>query len=157
MSPTGLASSPATTPPYLLDVELLADQLQSDVRQGRSSSEAQARLTQTNQYLDEVRAEQEKAVGEALQEMETQREQLQQEIVQKLDATVKQALENELDAVADALSEAGQQVVQLESETEPLREELARQISEVEERVGPLEGGAAQVKTAAGKLGIAWP
>lgn len=45
MSPTGLASSPATTPPYLLDVELLADQLQSDVRQGLSSSEAQARLT----------------------------------------------------------------------------------------------------------------
>lgn len=44
MSPTGLASSPATTPPYLLDVELLADQLQSDVRRGLSSSEAQARL-----------------------------------------------------------------------------------------------------------------
>ena len=50
----------------------------------------------------------------------------------------------------------GQQVAQLESETEPLREELAKQIGEVEERVGPLEGGAEQVKIAAGKLGISW-
>ena len=75
---------------------------------------------------------------------------------QKIDAGVKQALENELEAVLDAFSDAGQHVTQLESETEPLREELAKQIGEVEERVGPLEGGAEQVKVAAGKLGIDW-
>lgn len=45
MSHTGQENSPVSTPPYLLDVELLADQLQSDVRRGLSRGEAQARLT----------------------------------------------------------------------------------------------------------------
>jgi hypothetical protein len=48
-------------------------------------------------------------------------------------------------------------VVQLEAETEPRREELARHLAEVEERIGPLQGGAQEAKTGARKLGIAWP
>ena len=123
----------------------------------RLLGQARARLKQTHQYLDDVRHAQETAVGAALQELEDEREPLEQEVVQKLDAAVKQQLADELEAAVDAFTEAGHKVLQLESETGPLREELAREIGEVEERVPPLQGGTQQVRAAAGKLGLDWP
>jgi chromosome segregation ATPase len=123
----------------------------------RLLGEAQDRLKQTHTYLDDVRDAQEKAVGEALREMENEREQLEQEVVQKLDAAVKQSLADELEAALDTFAETGQKVVRLESETELLREALAGEIAEVEERVPLLEAGADHVKTAARTLGIDWP
>jgi len=45
MSPEVQTRNAVPAPPYLLDVELLANQLQSDIRRGLSSNEAQIRLT----------------------------------------------------------------------------------------------------------------
>ena len=45
ISPDVPMRNSAPTPPYLLDVDLLANQLQSDIRRGLTSDEAQVRLT----------------------------------------------------------------------------------------------------------------
>ncbi|MEF9672646.1 cation-transporting P-type ATPase [Pseudomonas sp. PCH446] len=45
MSPDVQTPNAVPAPPYLLDAELLANQLQSDIRRGLSSYEAQIRLT----------------------------------------------------------------------------------------------------------------
>jgi uncharacterized phage infection (PIP) family protein YhgE len=123
----------------------------------RLLAQAQARLDQTSQYLDTLRDEHATGVGQALSSLEDGREQLGLEMVQALHTTVQEALGSELDAVVSTLAEVGQQVVELESETEARREELARQVAEVEERIGPLQEGARQVQGAAERLGIAWP
>jgi uncharacterized protein YoxC len=78
-------------------------------------------------------------------------------VAQTLRTGVQEALENELDTVVSTLADVGENVVQLEGETQSRREELARQIDEVEERIGPLQQGTQQVKGAAERLGIDWP
>jgi chromosome segregation ATPase len=123
----------------------------------RLLGEAQARLARTHQYLDDLRDEQEKAVKQALSEMEGECGRLSQEVAQSLRTGVQEALENELDTVVNTLAEVGQQVVQLEAETQSRREDLAAQIAEVESRIGPLQQGTQQVKGAADRLGIDWP
>lgn len=123
----------------------------------RLLGEAQERLARTHQYLDDLRDEQDKAVKQALSQLEGDCGRLSQEVAQALRTGVQEALENELDRVVNALAEVGQQVVQLEAETQSRREELAGQIAEVESRIGPLQQGTQQVKGAADRLGIDWP
>ena len=123
----------------------------------RLLGEAQNRLTQTHGYLADILAAQENAVTKALSALEGEGSQLSQEMTQALHAGVQDALEGDLDAVVNALADVGQQVTVLDGETQSRREELARQIAEVEERIGPLQQGTQQVKGAADRLGIDWP
>jgi chromosome segregation ATPase len=141
------------------DGQALVDQGVSSVKDAmaRLLSEAQARLARTHQYLDEVRDGQEKAVTHALSQLEGERERIGQEVAEGIRSGVRQALEDDLDAVVSTLADVGQHVVTLEGETQSRREELARQVDEVEERVGPLQQGAQQVRGAAERLGIDWP
>lgn len=120
-------------------------------------AQAQQRLTQTHQYLDEIKTAQEAAVTKALAALEGEREQLEQVVVQALHDGVQEALEGELDAVVNALADVGQHVTELDGETQSRREDLARQIAEVEERIGPLQQGTQQVRGAADRLGLDWP
>jgi hypothetical protein len=122
----------------------------------RLLGETQARLAQTHAFLDDVRAEHETAVNRAVAEITADRARVSQEIAAALETGVDDALTAELDAVVSALAEAGQQVVQLEAETQSRREELADQVAEVESRIGPLQGGVQEVKVAADRLGIDW-
>jgi len=123
----------------------------------RLLGEAQARLARTHQYLEELRDEQAKAVTQALSQLQGEREQLGQEVAQALGEGVQRALEDEVESAESTLADVGQQVVELASETGSHREELARQLDEIEGRIGPLQDGAQQVRGAADRLGIAWP
>lgn len=123
----------------------------------RLLADAQERLGRTYQHLDELRAEQEKAVTEAISTLATERQQLEQELGQRLDTEVEQALDPELEAVEGALGEMGRQVLELQADTEARREDLDEQLKAVAERIPPLQGGAQQVKQAADQVGIAWP
>jgi len=120
-------------------------------------AEAVARLGQTHQHLEELRDEQEKAVGEALSTLETRRQQVEHDVTHHLDDALKQALAPELDQVVDALAETGHKVMQLQTDTESRRTALEETLHEVAARVPPLQGGADQVKQTARTLGIAWP
>ncbi|HET9317709.1 MAG TPA: hypothetical protein VFQ51_19100 [Vicinamibacteria bacterium] len=122
----------------------------------RLLGEAQARLARTQEYLDRLRDEQDTAVGKAIADLENESERLSREVTQAMRSGVQEALEGELDTVVDTLAEVGQQVVQLAGETQSRREELARQLGEVEERIGPLQQGTQQVKEAANRLGVEW-
>jgi chromosome segregation ATPase len=120
-------------------------------------AEAVARLGQTHQHLEELRDEQEKAVGEALSALETRRQQVEHDVTHHLDDALKQAVAPELDQVVDALADAGHKVMQLQTDTESKRTALEETLHEVAARVPPLQGGADQVKQTARTLGIAWP
>lgn len=123
----------------------------------RLLGDAQERLGQTYQHLNAVRAQQEKAVGEATSTLDAERRQLQQELQQRVEQDVQQALDPELEAAAAALAEMGQEALKLQSATESGREELVEQLGTVAERIPPLQGGAEQVKQAAERVGISWP
>ena len=140
------------------DGQALVDQGVTTVKEAmeRLLGQAQARLARTHQYLDDLRDEQAKAVNEALAQLGDGRERVGQEIAQAVKSAVQDALDDELETVVSTLGEVGQQVVALEAETQSRREELARQIDEVEERIGPLQQGTQQVKGAADRLGIDW-
>jgi chromosome segregation ATPase len=140
------------------DGQTLADQAVNAVKDAMQTllAEAQARLARTHRYLEELRDEQQRAVSHALTQLEGERERIGRDVSEGIHSAVPQALEDELDAVVSTLAEVGREVVELESETEPRREELARLASEVEERIGPLQLGAQQVRGAADRLGIEW-
>jgi hypothetical protein len=123
----------------------------------RLLGDAQERLGQTYQRLDEVRAQQEKAVGEATSTLDAERRQLQQELQQRVEQDLQQALDPELEAAAAALAEMGQEVLTLQSATESERDGLVERLTAVADRIPPLQGGAEQVKRAADQVGIAWP
>jgi len=123
----------------------------------RLLADAQERLGQTYQHLDEARAEQERAVGEATSALDAERRRLQQEVQQRVEQEVQGALDPELEAAAAALAEMGQQVLKLRSATVSHREDLVEQLSAVADRIPPLQGGAEQVRRAADQVGIAWP
>ena len=120
-------------------------------------SSVQDHLQQTHRRLEDLRGEQETVVSEALTELETQRQDIEHEVIQRLDTELRQALDGELDGAMDALGELGQQVTQLHEETELRRADLAQQMTAVGERIPVLQGGVEQVKEAAKRLGIPWP
>jgi hypothetical protein len=123
----------------------------------RLLADAQERLGETYQHLDQVRAEQERAVGEATSALDAERRQLQQELQQRVEQEVQQALDPELEAGSAALAEMGQEVLKLQSATESGREDLVEQLTAVAERIPPLQSGSEQVRRAADQVGIAWP
>jgi hypothetical protein len=123
----------------------------------RLVAQAQSRLAQTYQRLEELRSEQEHEVGEVLQALETERGKVEQEVKSRLESEVKHALDPALDAAFDALAEMGQQVLHLQAETEAGRTAFQHELGEVGERIAPLQGGVDQVKKAARTLGVAWP
>jgi hypothetical protein len=120
-------------------------------------SQAQARLATTAHKLEELRAAQEKEVGEVLQALETGRGKVEQELKGRLETEVKQAVDPALDGAFEALGEMGQQVLQLQAESEKGREAFEHELGEVGGRIAPLQGGVAEVKKAAGTLGVEWP
>ena len=103
-----------------------------------------------------MRKEQGRAVNEALDEMATEREQIEEQVVGRLERAVRKALADELETVGGGLAQAGQRVLEHDSATESRREELARAIGEVEERIGPMQAGVQEVKRAAEKVGLEW-
>ena len=70
---------------------------------------------------------------------------------------MQEALENELDTRREHAGRGGPAGGAARRETQSRREELARQLDEVEERIGPLQQGTQQVRGAADRLGIDWP
>lgn len=123
----------------------------------RLVAEAQARLGQTAQRLEDLRQEQETTVVDALSKLETQRQQLEQELDQRLDTEIEKAVDAELEAVVDALGEMGSQVAQLQSDTENGREGLTTQLTEVGERVPPLQAAVTSVQETAQQINVPWP
>jgi hypothetical protein len=120
-------------------------------------ADAVARLGKTHQQLEELQAEQEKAVTEALSALETRRQQVEQDLTHRLEDVVRHAVDPQLDAVVHALAETGQKVMQLKGDTESKRTELEQDLHAVAARVPPLQGGTDQVRQLAGKLGVDWP
>lgn len=123
----------------------------------RLVAQAQSRLAETHQRLEALRSEQEQEVGELLQALETEREQVEQDVKARLESDLKQDIDPALDEVFATLGEMGQQVLQLQVDTEAGRTALERDLDEVSERIAPLQGGVDQVKKAAHTLGVAWP
>lgn len=117
---------------------------------------AQARLDETYQRLDDVRDQQEKAVGAATTTLDAELRTLEQELRQRLAAEVEQALAPELDAVEKALEDMGEEASRLQSEVAAAVQGMVEQLTAVAERMGPLEGGVQQVKQAAQQVGIGW-
>jgi hypothetical protein len=118
---------------------------------------AQSRLGETYRHLEEVRATQQSAVEEATASLDAHRRDLEQEVEKRMESEVGQRLDPELRAVETAFSEMDGQAGELRSETATEREDLAGQISEIADRVPPLQGGAQQVRQAADQVGLAWP
>ena len=120
-------------------------------------ADAQERLRHTYDRLDQVRADQEKAVEEAMSTLDAEMGRMCQALQHRMDEDVQQAADPDLDAVSSALAEMGQQVSHLRAEAEAGREQLSDQLTAVADRIAPLQGGVQQVKQAAEQVGIAWP
>jgi chromosome segregation ATPase len=123
----------------------------------RLLGEAHTRVQQTRARLDELHSEQERAVNDALSELEGQRGQLEQELTRRVESELEQPLDHELEAVAGALVEMGQHVLKLHADCSARRENLEQQFAAVADRIPPLQSGVEQVKGAAAEVGIAWP
>jgi len=122
----------------------------------RLLADAQQRLDQTYKRLDDVRSEQEKAVDEATSTLDAELRKLQQELQQRLETEVQQALDPELQAVEGALAEMGQQVSKLQGEVDSTTQEMVEQLTAVAERIPTLQSGVQQVKQAAEQVNIGW-
>jgi uncharacterized phage infection (PIP) family protein YhgE len=123
----------------------------------RLLGEAHSRLEKTRARLDELHSEQEKAVNDALSELEGQRGQLEQELTGRVQSELEQPLEHELEGLAGVLGETGQRVQKLHADCTARREDLEQQFAAVADRIPPLQSGVEQVKGAAAEVGIAWP
>jgi chromosome segregation ATPase len=124
---------------------------------GKLLEAAKHRLEQTRTHLEELHAEQETAVGQALSELETHRGQIEQDLTGRLAHEVEEPLEHELEELTRAFSEAGQQVLQLQTDCTTHREQLEPPFATIAGEVAPLREGVEQVKRGADELGIAWP
>jgi chromosome segregation ATPase len=118
--------------------------------------EVHSRLEETKKHLGELHLEQDRVVNDALSDLEKQqRDPLQQELTQRVNELEK-PLEHELDGVAGALKEMGEQVQKLHTDCSTRREELEQQFAAVADRIPPLHSAVEQVKGAAAEVGIAW-
>jgi ABC-type transporter Mla subunit MlaD len=114
-------------------------------------------LEQTRTQLDELHAEQERGVNDALSELEGQREKVQQELTHSVESDLEQLLDHELEGAAGAVADMGQQVLKLHAECMARREDLEQQFAALADRIPPLQAGVEQVKGAAAEVGLAWP
>jgi hypothetical protein len=137
----------------------LADEGLTALRESMASLvvAVEERLSQIQQRLGELSAEQETAAGEALAALEAGREECEQQVAERLDGELHQSLEPELQAVDGAFGELAQQVEALQAETATRRETLVGQLGNVAERIPPLQLATQQVQQAAEKVGLAWP
>jgi len=137
----------------------LVEQGVTALREHMSSlmTSAHDRLQQTHHRLEELRADQEKVVSEALTAVETHRQEGEHDVSQRLDADVHQPVDSGLDSVVEALSTLGQKVTEQQHETEARREGLEQHLTAAGERIPVLQAGVDQVKQGAEKLGISWP
>ena len=124
----------------------------------RLLGEAQARLARTHQYLDDLRDEQETAVDKALSDLEEQRERSRPG--SRSSAPYRRA-GGPGERAGHAREHAGRGGPAGGGSSKQRRSRgarrLARQLDEVEERIGPLQQGTQQVRGAADRLGIDWP
>jgi uncharacterized phage infection (PIP) family protein YhgE len=123
----------------------------------RLLGEAHTRVQQTRTRLDELHSEQDRVVNDALSELEGRRGQVEQELTRRVESELEQPLDHELEGVAGALVEMGQQVLKLHADCSARREDLEQQFAAVADRIPPLQSAVEQVKGAAAELGIVWP
>jgi uncharacterized phage infection (PIP) family protein YhgE len=124
---------------------------------GRLLQDVRHRLEQTRTLLDDLHTEQQAAVADALKELETQTEHVENELTSRVDAEMEQPLDRELGSLASVLAGMGQQVQKLQGNCSSRREDFEHQLASVADRIPTLQGAVGQVKRAADEVGIAWP
>ncbi|HXY41029.1 MAG TPA: hypothetical protein VEQ10_15260 [Vicinamibacteria bacterium] len=123
----------------------------------RLLQDVRERLQQTHVLLDDLHAQQQDAVADALKELEAQTEHLENDLPGRVDTEMEQPLEHQFDGLAGALAEAGQQVKRLLEDCSTRREVLEQQVATMADRIPPLQGAVPQVKGAAERVGVPWP
>jgi cysteine sulfinate desulfinase/cysteine desulfurase-like protein len=92
-----------------------------------------------------------------MSEMGSRKDQIIENLRTRVQDELRQALDQQLSEVTNALSELGQAAIQAEEACESARQELQQQLGELAERIPVMQTGVEQVKQAATEVGIAWP
>lgn len=107
--------------------------------------------------IDELSDEQETEIADTVQQLETGRVQIEQDVGARLEGLLSEDLDPRLEAAATALAGLGTQVTQLDSDAQARREELEPQLQEISGRIEPLQASVVQVRQAADQVGLQWP
>lgn len=116
--------------------------------------QARARMQAASAHLSQLASDHEGAVGEALAELTSGREELLKEWKESLGSDVEQPVLSSLSEVETALQELGRRAAEAEERSRGEREEAASEAEAVGQRLPPLATGVENVKQAAVRVGL---
>jgi ABC-type transporter Mla subunit MlaD len=117
---------------------------------------ARTRLGGTHDRLKGLQAELEASVTGAVSELASRKEQLLEDVRERLQDEVRQRLDAGLDTVAESLGQLGDAVAEATRTCQQDREEVEQRFEALRQRMPPLQDAVVCVKQAAEQVGVAW-